>query len=140
MINPCVKLVSNSQWMHWGAWEACSKNCGGGFQMRRRLCNSKICLGCNQEWRTCNSEPCQNKIESIQSDWDNVEQIGQQKLEQRNKFTCKFDSLLDANGLDGMELNASTEYRICNGAKSCHSIGMFINKIKRNLLRNLSIY
>jgi semaphorin 5 len=56
MINPCG--TTNSQWLSWGAWEECSKQCGEGFQMRRRVCGGKNCLGCNQEWRTCNSEPC----------------------------------------------------------------------------------
>ena len=57
MINPCASSLNN-QWMSWGAWEECSKPCDEGFQMRRRLCNGKNCIGCNQEWRTCNSEPC----------------------------------------------------------------------------------
>jgi hypothetical protein len=30
--------------------------------MRRRLCNGKNCVGSNQEWRTCNSEPCKGII------------------------------------------------------------------------------
>jgi hypothetical protein len=60
MINPCATL-NNHQWMSWGSWEECSKPCGEGFQMRRRLCNGKHCAGCNQEWRTCNTEPCKGK-------------------------------------------------------------------------------
>ena len=125
MINPCVRLVNENQWMNWGAWEACSKNCGGGFQMRRRLCNSKMCFGCNQEWRTCNTHQCGNKIENIATEWNKIDYIEgtMQKIEERKKVTCKFDSYLDANGLDGMELNATSEYRLCKGPNSCKSIG-----------------
>ena len=62
MINPCSSYTGLNQWMSWGPWEECSKPCGEGFQMRRRLCNGKNCLGCNQEWRACNSEPCKGKL------------------------------------------------------------------------------
>ena len=55
MVNPCL---NSNQWLSWGPWEECSKTCGEGFQMRRRVCNGKSCVGCNQEWRTCNSDPC----------------------------------------------------------------------------------
>lgn len=126
MINPCVRMVTGSQWQPWGPWEACSKNCGGGFQMRRRQCGSKVCLGCNQEWRTCNSESCESRMESIVTDWSRVDRIEgtMQRIEQRSKFLCKFDADLDANGLNGMQVNTSEEFRLCGqGDSGCYKFG-----------------
>ncbi len=114
MINPCTRLITSSNWKHWGAWEACSKPCGGGFQMRKRQCNSKICLGCNQEWRTCNTQPCMTTNKQVQSDWLKVDQVKNQKLEQTSKFECRFDPNLEGIGLDVIDVNITTEYRICS--------------------------
>lgn len=135
MINPCSVLLgnnlitnnlnaNNNQWTNWGPWEECSKTCGEGFQMRRRSCGGKFCIGCNQEWRTCNSEPCKERVESIITEWDQVEanKESSQKLEKRFKFLCKYDHYLEANNLDGMELNSTTEYRICEDEKFCRSL------------------
>lgn len=135
MINPCANN-NNHQWMTWGAWEECSKTCGEGFQMRRRLCNGKNCIGCNQEWRTCNSDPCKERIENIITDWDTIDtnKESRQKLEKRNKFTCKYDSYLELNNQDGMELNNTIEYRICEDEKFCRSLGIFIKKFKHYLI------
>jgi semaphorin 5 len=141
MINPCslflgnslsisnsnngnMNSITNNQWTSWGPWEECSKTCGEGFQMRRRSCNGKLCIGCNQEWRTCNSEPCKERVETIITVWDQIEanKESNQKLEKRFKFLCKYDHYLEANNMDGMELNSSTEYRLCEDEKFCRSI------------------
>ena len=138
MLNPCVNLVNNNQWTNWGAWEACTKNCDGGFQMRRRLCGSKICFGCNQEWRTCNTEPCKKRVEQHLTQWSRLEEDkrSNQFIEQRHKFTCRFDSYLEANNLDGMELNSSAEFRICptSNPTSCS----LLSKFNRNFLKNVN--
>lgn len=130
MVNPCAAaanaaiLVSSNQWGPWGAWDECTKSCGEGFQMRRRVCNGKSCIGCNQEWRTCNSEPCKERVEDLITDWELIEtnKESNQKLEKRLKFTCKYDSYLDANNLDSLELNTTVDYRVCEEDKFCRSL------------------
>lgn len=127
MINPCISSNSN-QWSNWGAWEECSKTCGEGFQMRRRVCNGKNCVGCNQEWKLCNSNPCPEKSENILTDWDLVEtnKESNQKLEKRFRISCKYDNDLETNNLDGMDINATAEYRVCEHESDCRSLSKFI--------------
>lgn len=129
MINPCLsRSLNQNQWMAWGAWEQCSKTCDEGFQMRRRLCNGKHCLGCNQEWKTCNEMKCKEREEELFSDWDLIEanEQSEQKLEKRFKFKSKYDHFMETSNLNGMELNFTIEYRICYEAKaeekSCHRL------------------
>lgn len=94
--------------------------------MRRRVCNGKNCLGCNQEWRACNSEPCRERVEELITDWQVVESSkeSQQRIEKRLKFACKFDSYLESNNMDPLELNATVDYRICSDDdnKLCRSM------------------
>jgi semaphorin 5 len=135
MINPCYILLNNNnnvlnsinnqmdKWTNWGPWSACSRICGEGFQIRRRTCNGKFCIGCNQEWRTCNSDICKEKVESIITDWDQIEiykEKTSQKIEKRFKFMCKYDDFTEGN--NAMELNSTIEYRICKDDKFCKSI------------------
>jgi hypothetical protein len=61
------------------------------------------------------------------SDWETIETNSEsgQRLEKRINFFCKYDHYLDINNLNGMELNSSVEYRICDDEKSCRSLGSF---------------
>jgi hypothetical protein len=62
------------------------------------------------------------------SDWETIESNNEsrQKLEKRINFVCKYDHYLDINNLNGMELNSTAEYRICEDDKFCRSIGIHV--------------
>jgi hypothetical protein len=49
------------------AWSACSKSCGGGKQIRSRVCKQPkhggmTCIGGASEERDCRTQPCPSKI------------------------------------------------------------------------------
>ena len=83
--------------------------------MRRRVCSSKICLGCNQEWKTCNTQACLIHSKEIESDWVELDKVKGQNMEQRSRFECRFDPNSEGVGMDGMGVNVTNEYRICSG-------------------------
>jgi semaphorin 5 len=119
MMNPCISKNQN-QWFAWGAWTQCSKSCGEGFQMRKRVCNGKNCVGCNQEWQTCNSEPCQGKNET--GKWELIEAnaVSKQSLEKRFRVSCKFDTVSN----EELQLNITREYKLCDNLNaSCRTFG-----------------
>jgi hypothetical protein len=60
------------------------------------------------------------------SDWEIIEinRESGQRIEKRLNFFCKYDHQLDINNLNGMELNSSSEYRICGDNQLCRSIGI----------------
>ncbi len=60
------------------------------------------------------------------SDWEIIETNREsgQRIEKRLNFFCKYDHHLDINNLNGMELNSSAEYRICDDNQLCRSIGI----------------
>ena len=52
-------------WSDYGAWSACSVECGGGKQTRKRKCNNPApenggaeCQGVSVETRSCNKQAC----------------------------------------------------------------------------------
>ncbi|KAM4706934.1 cartilage intermediate layer protein 2 [Discoglossus pictus] len=53
---PCVE----GKWSLWGTWTPCTKTCGGGRKVRRRICNSKRvpCVGQSFQVQKCGSAPC----------------------------------------------------------------------------------
>ncbi|XP_061192824.1 A disintegrin and metalloproteinase with thrombospondin motifs 18-like [Saccostrea echinata] len=60
-------VVRHGGWGPWTRWYPCSRSCGSGLTVRRRLCNNPSPLnypGCNggdaegYEARICNSQPC----------------------------------------------------------------------------------
>ncbi|KAM5255351.1 SCO-spondin-like [Ctenodactylus gundi] len=45
-------------WGSWGPWEDCSVSCGGGEQLRSRLCPRPPCPGLARQSRICHTEVC----------------------------------------------------------------------------------
>nr|XP_045016023.1 SCO-spondin [Jaculus jaculus] len=45
-------------WSSWGPWEECSASCGGGEQLRSRLCARPPCPGLARQSRTCHTQVC----------------------------------------------------------------------------------
>ncbi|XP_054707087.1 semaphorin-5A-like [Uloborus diversus] len=93
---PVIPAV-DGHWSEWSTWEACSAPCGGGVQFRRRRCNSpppgqggRECLGCSQDFRFCNDQPCPEVRKS--SAWTpflRANRTREGHFEQRFRFTCK---------------------------------------------------
>uniref|UniRef100_A0AC35TGF5 Zinc metalloproteinase n=1 Tax=Rhabditophanes sp. KR3021 TaxID=114890 RepID=A0AC35TGF5_9BILA len=80
-------------WSEWDSWSVCSKTCGAcGFKTRNRSCKTSECHGRDQEFSTCNSEPCPNdpECENIARLKKSCKQGGDcQKLEScQSQLTC----------------------------------------------------
>ena len=59
-------------WTNWGAYDTCTKTCGGGTQTRRRSCTNpapknggKSCQGESKEQKKCRTQQCPGKYMSI---------------------------------------------------------------------------
>uniref|UniRef100_A0A8C1BA67 Adhesion G protein-coupled receptor B1b n=1 Tax=Cyprinus carpio carpio TaxID=630221 RepID=A0A8C1BA67_CYPCA len=53
----------DGRWLLWSSWGSCSKSCGGGHQLRHRVCegpffNGEPCNGDKKELRNCNEKRC----------------------------------------------------------------------------------
>lgn len=66
-INDVFSLLPkvNGNWGPWSPWDTCSLTCGGGVQIRKRLCNDpepkhggKDCVGDSKDIQTCNNKSC----------------------------------------------------------------------------------
>lgn len=58
----CRPLV-DGRWLLWSSWGSCSKSCGGGNQLRQRVCEGPFfggepCNGEKTELRNCNEKRC----------------------------------------------------------------------------------
>lgn len=64
-----------------------------------------------------------DKLEKA-SEWETVEfdKESRQKLEKRFRFVCKHDLYAYETNGNGLELNSTAEYRICEGDKSCRNL------------------
>ncbi|XP_022098999.1 SCO-spondin-like, partial [Acanthaster planci] len=62
-LKPCPTIPG---WSTWFSWTNCDVSCGGGTQVRKRLCNSPspdpssmlVCEGAQNQTRSCNTEIC----------------------------------------------------------------------------------
>ena len=64
LCNYCI-LIAHGNWGSWGRWSSCSKTCGGGTKIRRRICrdlptsNGEIgCKGNHYTRSFCNTFNC----------------------------------------------------------------------------------
>uniref|UniRef100_A0A8D0GRT1 ADAM metallopeptidase with thrombospondin type 1 motif 20 n=1 Tax=Sphenodon punctatus TaxID=8508 RepID=A0A8D0GRT1_SPHPU len=55
----------DGEWGPWGAYNPCSRTCGGGIKSTTRLCNrpeprngGKFCVGRRMKFRSCNTDSC----------------------------------------------------------------------------------
>ncbi|XP_046679295.1 A disintegrin and metalloproteinase with thrombospondin motifs 12-like [Homalodisca vitripennis] len=55
----------NGEWGEWGKWSPCSRTCGGGVEVRERLCDNpqpsnkgRYCSGKRSEYNMCNTQEC----------------------------------------------------------------------------------
>ena len=47
----------------WSDWSKCTRECGGGYQIKTRTCttNSNSCVGGSVLQRACNTQPCKGE-------------------------------------------------------------------------------
>jgi len=129
---PCLVHGGYSDW---GKWEACSAQCGGGVQVRRRTCTNptprfggydcnKQKLGADVEVRPCNPKPCAVAGGyGPWSDWGKCSSDCDAGFQSRSR---ECDSPKPAfGGLDCSRLGLATETRPCNGTQVCALDGGF---------------
>ncbi|XP_020915806.1 coadhesin [Exaiptasia diaphana] len=114
----------NGAYGPWGEYEACTVTCGGGVQVRRRLCDKpppqyggKNCkemeLGDDQETKSCNEEKCPvNGGYSVWSEFTDCSKSCGGGVKSRAR-TCTNPSP-DDKGKDCAELGPSNETESCN--------------------------
>ncbi|XP_040215726.1 hemicentin-1 isoform X1 [Rana temporaria] len=63
---------ADSNWGPWEAWSKCSVSCGGGQQIRTRICkhpvrsnNGRTCPGDSTQLLRCNVQGCQGGVQSV---------------------------------------------------------------------------
>lgn len=114
-------------WGPFGTWSKCSVVCGGGFRLRRRICNNPApqndgieCSGCSIDYEICNAHKCPEK--QVLGQWtpwlqqNNNLTLNEEHLEKRFRYSCKF------NGTDAKVSRAKEESRICSPDGTCHRI------------------
>lgn len=64
-----ILFVKAGGWANWIAWTTCTVTCGGGSQVRTRLCNNPApiygganCVGAGAETQTCNTQACSGPV------------------------------------------------------------------------------
>nr|XP_022331942.1 thrombospondin-2-like [Crassostrea virginica] len=60
-----VTLTYPGSWSHWGQFSSCDKSCGGGIQIRRRVCGAGTCRGDSLESASCNNHQCPVKSSTL---------------------------------------------------------------------------
>lgn len=125
-------IVVDGGWGAWSAWSDCSSSCGGGFRLRRRLCDDPLpenggldCTGCAVEYDMCNTQPCL-EVQKLgpwtpwlqQQTGNNTNPINGEYLEKRFRFMCKMN-VSEANSIKVFK--AKEESRLCSGG-FCHRV------------------
>lgn len=78
-------------WLPWSQWSSCSVSCGGGQQIRSRVCSSPPCHGLSRQSKTCNTQVCLGRFQIVLHNpqtWDSLNFLCLKK-----KFTFCFDVL-----------------------------------------------
>lgn len=113
----------------WAVWGECSAPCGGGYRVRRRVCDNPIpanggaeCQGCPLDYEPCNNHPCSEsrKLSSWTpwlSEMGNMNSSGTWS-EKRFRFACRAQTS-DASSIRLAQ--AKEERRVCNVAGVCKS-------------------
>lgn len=132
---PCPAKLPPPQdggWGAWGAWADCTAQCGGGFRVRRRVCDSPLpahggaeCQGCPLDYEPCNAHPCpESRKLSAWTPWLSEATPGPGNAnwggtwtEKRFRFACRAQTA-DASQIRVTQ--SKEEKRICsvNGCKS----------------------
>ncbi|GLH12202.1 Semaphorin-2A [Gryllus bimaculatus] len=128
---PCPVLTPpprDGQWGEWGEWNTCSQACGGGFRVRRRVCDSpppenggQDCQGCHLSYETCNMQPCpEGKKYSSWTPWLQVNNTpsGNGYVERRYRFMCR--APVDVATIRITQ--TKEEERICHSNANCLKI------------------
>ncbi|XP_040176484.1 cartilage intermediate layer protein 2 isoform X2 [Rana temporaria] len=74
----CVSSSCVGRWSSWGAWTPCTKTCGGGKSVRRRICSSKTapCSGRTFQIQKCGRTLCREKPYMVQNPYSKIRRIG----------------------------------------------------------------
>ncbi|XP_058797788.1 semaphorin-5A [Phymastichus coffea] len=107
-------------WTNWGPWNSCSRQCGGGFKIRRRICESQSrkdgsveCSGYSYQVEECNNQPCQETKKYFTSPWlavGNATTSGV-RTERRYRFVCRAQT----DEPSAVKVQAKEEERHCRG-------------------------
>lgn len=126
---PCPeprKPLIDGGWGPFGLWSKCSVSCGGGFRLRRRMCDSPHpenggaeCNGCSMDYELCNSQKCpERQALGPWTPWlqysNNYTSNGE-RMEKRFRYFCKF------NSTDAKIYKAKEENRVCLD-RMCHRL------------------
>lgn len=85
-------------WATWGRWSVCSQECGGGVQVRSRLCqpNEAACEGTVEEGRSCNPQPCIGMERSKSSGLRAIVGLRRDDLSNQGLVATQIDSQAEA--------------------------------------------
>ncbi|XP_011497414.1 PREDICTED: semaphorin-5B [Ceratosolen solmsi marchali] len=131
-VKPSVIVPQWGAWSGWGPWNACSKPCGGGFKIRKRICESQSrhdgaveCPGCNFQIEECNSHACQETKKYFSSPWmaGGNGTSGSGRMERRYRFVCRAQT----DDPSSVKVQAKEEERHCRSDGSCSRRSSSIN-------------
>jgi len=108
----------------WSGWSKCTRECGGGYQLKVRYCQpggeEKGCVGITVIRRACNTEPCSGGQWSCWSDWSGCDNRTGRKFRNRS---CRSQMV----GLHSCENGAGSgdrEEQECDDWSECNASGL----------------
>lgn len=127
-------------WGPFGTWSKCTVSCGGGFRLRRRMCDSPLpqnggaeCIGCSIDYEICNAQKCpERQAFGPWTPWlqyGNISTSNGERIEKRFRYFCKI------NSTDARVYKAKEENRVCLD-RSCHRVDE--DNIDLNLTESIS--